>query len=358
MIYTKITIVTTVEAVDMVSYTLAELGVEGIEVYDKLPLTEEEKQAMFIDILPEPTEQYDGLAEISCYIPMQNMDLTTRMDMTSNDGISVDDTGSYEKYGGIGDSFARLGIHNISELLLNIRAELDKLSAFMDVGPKTITVDHTDDADWLYKWKEYFKPFRLEENILIKPTWETVEYVGADDIVIEIDPGIAFGTGSHNTTKLCIRQLKKYITSGSTVLDAGCGSGILSMIALKLGAEKALGIDIDEIAVKVSKENRTQNGVPEEQFIVRQGDVIGDSDFAASIGEQFDIVVANILADVIIPLSGVVAPLMKDTGVFITSGIINTKEGEVREALLKHDFDIVDTEYMGDWVSFTARKRR
>lgn len=338
MIYTKITIDTTVEAVDMVSYTLAELGVEGIEVDDKLPLTEEEKQAMFIDILPEQTEKYDGFAKISCYIPM---------------GGEADD----DNYG-LGDSFTACGIHNISELIMNIQAELEKLREFLDVGPATVTVEHTDDADWLYKWKEYFKPFRLEDDIVIKPTWEKLTDASPDDIVIEIDPGIAFGTGSHETTKLCIRQLKKYITSESTVLDAGCGSGILSILALKLGAKEALGIDIDEIAVKVSEENRAQNNIPIERFSIRQGDVIGDRDFAASIDKQYDIIVANILADVIIPLSGVIAPLMKQEGVFITSGIINTKEDEVRAALIKNGFDIVETTYMGDWMSFTARMER
>lgn len=343
MIYTKITIDTTVEAIDMVSYTLAELGVEGIEVEDKVPLTEEEKQAMFIDILPEQTEVFDGLAKISCYIPMGEDN--TEAARTANTTEPPE------------DGFSRQGAHHISELLMNIRAELDKLGEFMDVGPKTVTVDRTDDADWLYKWKEYFKPFRLEEDIVIKPTWETAAEISPEDIVIEIDPGIAFGTGSHHTTKLCIRQLKKYITPKSAVLDAGCGSGILSIIAVKLGAKEALGIDIDDIAVKVSEENREQNHISPEVFEVRQGDVIGDTRFAASIDKQYDIVVANILANVIIPLSGAVAPLMKEDGVFITSGIINTKEEEVREALLQNHFEIAETTYMGDWVSFTAKKR-
>ena len=355
MIYTKITIDTTVEAIDMVSYTLSELGVEGIEIDDKIPLTKEEQEAMFIDILPEQTEEYDGFAKISCYIPMKGNDIDTDMGTA----------------GTLGENFVENGIYNISELIVNIQAELDKLSEFMDVGPKTVTVDHKDDGEWLYKWKEYFKPFRLEDNIIIKPTWETLQDAAPDDIVIEIDPGIAFGTGSHQTTRLCIRQLKKYIGSvgqpssplpsegqNCTVLDVGCGSGILSIIALKLGAKEALGIDIDDIAVKVSGENREQNHISQETFVVRKGDLIGDPNFAASIGKQYDIVVANILADVIIPLSGVVAPLMKEDGVFITSGIINTKEEEVRDALLQNGFYIEETTYMEDWVSFTAKRHR
>lgn len=331
MIYTKITIDTTVEAIDMISYTLGELGVEGIEVDDKIPLTEEEKEAMFIDIMPEQTAEYDGFAKISCYIPM------------GDDGSIVSEDESME-------------IHNIPELIANIQAELEKISEFMDVGPKTITVDQSDDADWLHKWKEFFKPFKLEENIIIKPSWEELGDVRPEDIVIEIDPGIAFGTGSHNTTKLCITQLKKYVTPETTVLDLGCGSGILSMLAVKLGAKSALGIDIDSIAVDVSKENREMNHLTEEQFEVRQGDVIGDAGFASSITEKYDIVVANILADVIIPLSGVAGQFMKEDGVFVTSGIIDAKEDAVREALVSNGFQIVETTYMGDWVSFTAKK--
>lgn len=337
MLYTKITIDTTVEAIDMVSYTLAELGVEGIEVEDKIPLTEEEKRAMYIDIMPEQEEVYDGLAKITCYIPMAS----DGEPVLANNGITVEEV--------------MPAVHNIPELLSNIRVQLDQLSEFMDVGPKTITVDEQDDAGWLNKWKDYFKPFRLEDDIVIKPTWETDVDTKPDDIVIEIDPGIAFGTGSHETTRLCIKQLKKYVTPDSLVLDAGCGSGILSMIALKLGAKEALGVDIDEIAVKVSEENRIQNHIAAEQFAVRVGDVIGDRAFAASITDRYDIVVANILADVIIPLAQVVGQFMKPDGVFISSGIIQAREDEVRTALLESGFQIVETTYMGDWVSFTAK---
>ncbi len=342
MTYTKITIDTTVLAVDMISYQLGELGVEGIEVEDKLPLTEEEKQAMYIDIVPEQKEHYDGYAKISCYIPMGKEE----PEGIRNTGIAVFPT----------------PVFHIPKLLSDIRGMLDKLSTFMDVGPKTITVDSIDDKDWLYKWKEYFKPFRLEQNIIIKPSWEEVVSTDPEDIVLEIDPGIAFGTGTHDTTKLSIRQLKKYISKfaayrPTTVLDVGCGSGILSMIAIKLGAAKVVGTDIDEIAVKVSKENAEKNHILPKQLHLRQGDLIGDDAFAASIGEQFDIVVANILADVIIPLSRVIGSFMKPDGIFISSGIINTKEEEVRHALTEQGFEVIETTYMGEWVSFTAAKK-
>ena len=319
MKWTKVTIETTTQATDMLSYVLDEYGVEGIEVEDKIPLSEADKKAMFIDILPELPPD-DGVAEISCYI---------------DDKIDVKDLCRY-----------------ISE-------QLEEMSAYMVVGTGKISLGETEDKDWINNWKEFFHPFRLEDNIVIQPTWTEIADAKEDDIVIHIDPGTAFGTGSHETTKLCISNLKKYIqTDGSTdVMDAGCGSGILSIIALKLGARKVYGIDIDELAVKASKENLALNDIPEEKYTIVQGNVIEDKEFAqnvASIG-KYDIVVANILADVIIPLSAEIRPFMKENGVFITSGIIDMKEQAVKEALLQNGFEIIDVTHMGEWVSIVAR---
>ena len=320
MKWTKVTIETTTEATDMLSYVLGEYGVEGIEIQDKIPLSEEDKKAMFIDILPELPED-DGVAEISCYIEEDKMP--------------------------------------VKELCRYIGEQLKEMSAYMNVGTGKISIGETEDKDWINNWKEFFHPFRLEDNIVIQPTWTEMMDTQKDDTVIQIDPGTAFGTGSHETTKLCIHGLKQYIKSDGTtdVLDAGCGSGILSIIAMKLGAKKVYGIDIDELAVQASKENLLLNGISEDKFTIVKGDVIGDSEFAkqvASIG-QYDIVVANILADVIIPLSGVIRPFMKENGVFITSGIIDTKEDPVKSALLKNGFEIVDVQHMGEWVSIVAR---
>lgn len=335
MVYTKIMIDTTVEAVDMVSYTLGELGVEGVEVEDKLPLTEEERQAMYIDIVPEQTKPYDGYARLTCYIPVGQEEEGLR-----NSGTSLEES----------------AVMNIPELLANIRAEMERLSQYMDVGPKTVTTEDTEDKDWLYNWKAYFKPFRLEENIVIKPTWETLADKAPDDIVIELDPGIAFGTGSHDTTKLCIRLLKKYITADCEVLDVGCGTGILGIIALRLSAGAVLGLDIDPLAVRVSEENRAQNQISEAAFVIRQGNLLEDAGLAASLRGQFDIVTANILAEVVAPLSGVIVPVLRENGIFIASGIIRAKEDEVRRAFLENNLEIIDTAYMGEWVSFAAKK--
>ena len=212
MMWTKLTIDTTVEAVDLISAFLDEKGVEGVMIEDHVPLTEEDKAAMFVDI-PLVDGEDDGTAQVSCYID---------------------------------DSF------DIETLRADIAAELTRLEAFIPVGSKNITLSNTEDKDWMNNWKQFFHPIRLYDDIVIKPTWETVEDAKPDDIVIEIDPGIAFGTGSHETTKLCIGQLKKYLKPGDTVFDVGCGSGILSMIASKLGAGFVHGMDIDELAVRAS----------------------------------------------------------------------------------------------------------
>lgn len=323
MKWTKITIETTTEATDMLSYVLGEYGVEGIEVEDKIPLSEEDKQAMFIDILPELPPD-DGVAYVSCYI-----------DENASKGIDIKDLCRY------------------------IQEQLNDMSAYMEVGTGKISIGETEDKDWMNNWKEFFHPFRLEDNIVIQPTWTEKADVNDNDIVINIDPGTAFGTGSHETTKLCISALKQYISKDkdTSVLDAGCGSGILSIIAAKLGASKIYGVDIDELAVKASIDNLKLNDIDDGIYTIVKGNIIGDKEFADVVAGtgKYDIVVANILADVIIPLSGVVRRFMKDDGVFISSGIINTKEDEVRNALLDNGFEIVDVEHMGEWVSFVAK---
>lgn len=319
MKWRKLTIATTTQATDMISYELGELGVEGIEVEDHVPLTEEDRRTMYVDLLPDDIAPDDGTAKINCYIEFDQ---------------------------------------DIDALSQQIKEKLQEISQFLDIGEGSITLDETEDKDWINNWKQYFKPFRLDDNIIIKPTWETLDEVGADDLVIQIDPGTAFGTGSHETTKLCISQLKKYIKKDTRILDAGCGSGILSIIALKLGANQATGIDIDPNAIRATDENMAINDITKDQLNVIQGNILEDEEFQQEIGYGcYDIVVANILADVICPLAGIVTPHLKQDGIFITSGIINTKEDEVKQALLSNNFEIIETTYMGEWVSMTAKPK-
>lgn len=320
MKYTKVSIKTTTDAVDFISNLFDEIGLEGIQIEDNIPLSEEDKKAMYIDILPELPED-DGTATVSSY---------------------------FEE-----------GTFQIDELRKQIEEGLEEIAIFVNIGDGTIEISDTDDKDWINNWKEFFKPFRVAEDIVIKPTWETLEEVTDKDLVIEIDPGTAFGTGAHETTKLCILGLRKYITPETQLLDVGCGSGILSIIGVKLGAKYALGTDIDANALVATKENIEVNKVAKEQFDLLSGNIITDEAMQEQVGlKKYDIVVANILADVIIPLSGVIQRNMKEDGLFISSGIINTKKAEVKEALLRNQFEIMEVNEMGDWVSFVCKCKK
>ena len=317
MKWTKFALETTTQAVDLVSNMLDELGIEGIEIEDKVPITEEEKKEMFIDILPDLGED-DGKAIVSFYIS----------DDEDKDSI-----------------------------LSSVKEGLVELADIVEVGDMEIAVSETEDKDWINNWKQYWKPFRVADDIIIKPTWETLEEKKENDLVIEIDPGTAFGTGSHETTKLCIQGLRKYITDETVLLDVGSGSGILSIIGLKLGAKSALGTDIDPNAIHAMYENAEVNGITEEEFVVKIGNIIDDQTLQEEVGmEKYDIVVANILADVIIPLSAEIGKHLKKDGLYITSGIINMKRDEVKEAIEKNGFTIVEENEMGEWVSFVAKK--
>lgn len=316
MKWNKYRLATTTAAVDLISYTLAEMGIEGIEIEDKVPLSEEDKKRMFIDLLPD-LEEDDGKAYISFYIePEKDHDST----------------------------------------LEEVQAAVRELADFVDIGEATIEKSQTEDIDWMNNWKKYWKPFKVDEHIIIKPTWETVEDVPEDTLVVELDPGTAFGTGTHHTTRLCITQLKKYMQPGQSILDVGCGSGILSIIALLLGAKEASATDVDVHAVEAALENAGVNGIRSDVYTVLTGDVISDKDFRHRVGEhKFDMVLANIFAEIIIPLSGVVKEMMRPGALFITSGIIDEREEDVRRALTENGFEIMEVTHSGGWVSFTAR---
>ena len=318
MKWKKFTLTTTTEAVDLVSSMFDDIGIEGIEIEDNVPLTDKETKGMFIDILPElPPDE--GIAKVSFYL---------------------DDDADAE------------------EILKKVEEGLDELSLFTNLGARTITASETEDKDWINNWKQYFKPFTVDD-ILIKPTWETIPEEHKDKLLIQIDPGTAFGTGKHETTQLCIRQLEKYVKPGVRILDLGTGSGILGITALKLGAGSVFGTDLDENAITAVHENLEANGIPEEKFGVVQGNIIDEKEVQDAAGyECYDIAVANILADVIIMIQKEVPVHLKQGGIFITSGIIDMKEQAVRDALSQNDaFEILETTRQGEWVSITARKR-
>lgn len=318
MKWNRFTITTTTQAEDFISEMLAELGIEGIEIEDNIPLSKEDTMAMFVDILPElPPDE--GEAKISFYLEPQE---------------------------------------DFQTILIKVRDGLKELRDFVDIGAGTIAESETEDKDWINNWKQYFKPFTVD-NILIKPTWEEIPEKDKDKLLIEIDPGTAFGTGMHETTQLCMKQLEKYVTQDTEILDVGTGSGILSIVALKLGAKSAVGTDLDPNAISAAKENMMANHIKEEDFLVYIGNVIEDKELTDKIGYQkYDIVTANILADIIIPLQKVIPVFLKKGGIFISSGIIDKKEEAVREALEKNpDLEIIETTYQGEWVSITAKRR-
>lgn len=318
MKWKKFTLTTTTEAVDLISYTLDELGIEGIEIEDNIPLTEKETKGMFIDILPElPPDE--GVAKVSFY-------------------LDEDD--------------------DIPAMMAKVKEALEELKPFTDLGACTFAESETEDKDWINNWKQYFKLFTVD-HILIKPTWETVPEEHKDKLLIQIDPGTAFGTGMHETTQLCIRQLEKYVTPDSEVLDVGTGSGILGITALKLGAKHVFGTDLDENAITAVGENLEANGIAPEQFKVVQGNIIDDKTVQDEVKyEYYDIAVANILADVIIMLQKEIPVHIKKNGIFITSGIIDMKEEAVKAAFEANDaFEIVEITHQGEWVSVTARKK-
>ena len=316
MKWNRFAVKTKTEAEDIVISTLAEVGIEGVEIQDKQPLTEEDKAQMFVDIMPEGPSD-DGIAYLNFYLEED------------------------------ADKEA---------ILKDVREALDDLKNFMDIGEATIEESQTEDKDWINNWKQYFHQFYVDD-ILIVPSWEEVKAEDKDKMILHIDPGTAFGTGMHETTQLVIRQLKKYVTPDTEMLDVGTGSGILGIVALKLGAKHVLGTDLDPCAVPAVAENKEANQIVDETFDMVIGNIIDDKAIQDQAGyEKYDIVTANILADVLIPLTPVIVNQMKKGAYYITSGILDVKEEVVVEAVKAAGLTVVEVTHQGEWVSVTARK--
>ena len=318
MKWNKYSIKTTTEAVDLISCMLSEYGIEGIEIEDNVQLTQEEAKTMFVDFIPELPPD-DGTARVNFYVDSDEDDNT---------------------------------------ILDKVKEGLEELRTFTDVGEGTITESQTEDKDWINNWKQYWHTFSIGD-LYIKPTWEEVTEEMKGHPVLSIDPGTAFGTGSHETTRMVIRQLQKYTTQNCQVLDVGCGSGILSVVALKYGAAHALGTDLDPNAIIASKENAQQNNINEADLEVIEGNIIDDTEIQDRCGyECYDIVCANILADVLIPLSSEITKHMKHGAYFITSGIIDSRENDVADAFRNNpELDIVEINNDGEWVNITAVRK-
>ncbi len=328
MKWMKFKIKTVTDAEDIIISALYDIGLEGAQIEDNVPLTALEKEQMFVDILPDGPED-DGVAYLSFFVEEKEDG-----SLTVNDETTDKDT-----------------------ILTRIKEELDELRCFMEIGEGTVTVTETEDIDWINNWKQYFHQFYIDD-LLVIPSWEDVKEEDRGRKILHIDPGTAFGTGMHETTQLCIRQIKKFLTPETVLLDVGTGSGILAILALMYGAKRAVGTDLDPCAVEAVAQNMKANGIAPESFTMMIGNIITEKEVQDKAGyECYDIVVANILADVLVPLTPVIAGQLKKGGVYITSGIINTKEETVKEAVKAAGLELKEVTYQGEWVSITAQKK-
>lgn len=325
MRWTQYRIKTISDAEDMIISALYDIGLEGAQIEDKVPLTAREKEQMFVDIMPDAPDD-DGVAYLNFFVEIED-------DM---------DPEEYKK--------------KVNDTVAAISQELEDVRLFMEIGEGTIEVSETEDKDWINNWKEFFHQFYVDD-ILVIPSWEEVKEEDKDKMILHIDPGTAFGTGMHETTQLCIRQLRKYVTAETELLDVGTGSGILSILSIMFGAKHAIGTDLDPCAIDAVKDNLSTNHIDPEKFELLIGNIITEEDVQKQVGyEKYDIVVANILADVLVPLTPVIYHHLKKGGIYITSGIIDEKEETVVNAVKSAGLEVVEVTHQGEWVSVTARK--
>lgn len=310
MKWAEITIKTTTEAVEAITNILYEQNVGGVSIEDPKDFKFQKKNEYDWDFVEEEifNSGYDGVI-IKTYI-------TEERDVTEDVNL--------------------------------IKEKIQGLKDFgIDIGEAIVELSQVDEQDWANEWKNYYKPTKVGKNVLVKPTWEEYEEKEGD-LIIELDPGMAFGTGTHETTTMCIQQLEKYVKKDSKVFDIGCGSGILAIAAAKLGAKEVVAVDLDEVAVKVSKENINLNKV-KNKVVALHGNL------TEVIKDKADIVVANIIADIIKILAKDVANFMKENAVFISSGIIHAKVDEVKESLIENGFEVVEVQTLGEWNAIVSK---
>ncbi|OAT74860.1 50S ribosomal protein L11 methyltransferase [Parageobacillus thermoglucosidasius] len=311
MKWSEISIHTTHEAVEAISNILHEAGAGGVVIEDPYDLTKE-RDASFGEVYELNPDDYpeEGVI-IKAYLPV--------------------------------NSFLGETVEEIKQAINNL------LLYDIDIGKNKITISEVNEEEWATAWKKYYNPVKISEKFTIVPTWETYEPVSSDELIIELDPGMAFGTGTHPTTVMCIQALEKYVKPGDTVIDVGTGSGILSIAAAMLGAKSVRALDLDPVAVDSAKLNVKLNKV---QHIV----TVSQNNLLDHIEERANVIVANILAEIILRFADDAYRLLEKNGYFITSGIIQAKKQEVKEGLMKAGFTIEETLVMEDWIAFIARK--
>ncbi|QUH21117.1 50S ribosomal protein L11 methyltransferase [Alkaliphilus sp. B6464] len=309
MKWIEVSIKTTTEAVEAVANVLYDAGVSGVVIedpYDIILVNSDEKAWDYVD---ESLIDLEQGAIVKGYIP-ESSDLVEKIDLIEQ------------------------SISTLPEFGLNI-------------GTGEVSTLEVNEEDWSTSWKKYYKPTKIGKDIVIKPTWEQYE-AQEGEIIIEMDPGMAFGTGTHETTMMCVQQLEERISKESTVFDIGCGSGILSIVAAKLGAEKVIGVDFDEVAVNVAKKNVVENKV-DGAVEIRHGNLMD------VVKEKADIVVANIIADIIILLSKDIKGFLNSDGLFIASGIILDKIDEVEKNLAVNGLEVIQVETLGEWAVIVSK---
>lgn len=320
---------TTAEAEDILVSAMQDIGLCGAQIEDHVPLTAAEKEQMFVDIMPEEPEN-DGSAVVSFYV-----------EETADGKLVLDEKEKQPQ-----------------EVRREIEEQIAQLRQYSDViGDGTVTIEETEDIDWVNNWKQFFHQFWIDD-ILVIPSWEKPQETDKTPaLTFHIDPGTAFGTGAHETTQLCIREIRKYLTADSELLDVGTGSGILSILSLMLGAKSAVGTDLDPCAAPAIEENLAANHVSPDRFEVILGNLIDDPKVQEEVGtDRYDIVVANILPNVLIPLTPAACRAVKPGGVFITSGILEGKEQSVADAMTKAGLVVEEITAQGEWRCVTGRK--
>ena len=317
MRWNKIMIQTITEAEDIIICMLEDIGLEGAMIEDKVPLTPLEKEQMFVDI-PPMEEEDDGIAYLSFFVE--------------------DEEGK-----------------DVNVIVEEAKAVLDGLRETMDIGAGTITLSQTEDIDWINNWKKYFHQFTIDD-LLVVPSWEEIREEDKGKKILRIDPGTAFGTGMHETTQLCIRAIKKYLTNGASILDVGTGSGILGIVALMYGADHIKATDLDPMAVEAVEDNLNKNNTPKDKFELKIGNIIDDDETKAWAGEEsYDIIVANILHFVLKEVTPNIKPLLKKGGIYITSGIIDDKEDYMLDVMKENGMEVLEVNHQGEWVGIVAR---
>lgn len=322
MEWIEVFVATSQMGLEPVEGVLYQCGLNGLMIHD---------EADFAEFLENPNREWDYVAD---ELVEEKQEQTTGITFFLRDNL-----------------YGREQLSQIKSALQSVKETEKEL----DLGSLEVTMKNVAEEDWANNWKKYFKPFPVGDKIMIKPSWEELP-AQTDKIILKIDPGHIFGTGTHETTQLCMELIEKYVKKDDMVLDIGCGSGILSIASLLLDAKEADAVDIDPNAIQIAYENSDRNDIDRSRYHVKAGNILEDKELQASYsGKKYDLVAANIVADVIIALTKQVTDYIKDGGIFLCSGIITERKEDVLEALKAANFAVLDIKEKTSWVAIATR---